>query len=174
MMVRLKEKVKRKLHVKEDDPPSITNKYGVCFKGLSIPKEEFSVPRTSTKIISFSASYAIEEKGKEKVSTPALTMIDLVGSGVEIHPNKEKSTSSDSSSHIHDYIALPRNLRDIDKDNVNSISTIQEEIKVSDNRIDESESHTTTSNVVMLESILCKNMNVVCPTMHLKLVRCIV
>lgn len=74
--------MKRKLHVKEDDPLSITNKYGVCFKGLSIPKEEFSVPPPSAKIIRSAASYAIEEKGKEKVSTSALIMTDLVGSGV--------------------------------------------------------------------------------------------
>lgn len=139
------------MHVKKND----------CFRGLLVPKEEFSVPPPTARKRRSYANSIVEEKGKEKVSTSALTMIDLVGLGVEIHPNKQKSTLSDSSSHMHNYIGLPKNPKDVIKDNVESSFAIQEEIRGPESRIDDSEIPSFASNVVLPESVLSENVNVI-------------
>lgn len=151
------------MHVKEDDPPSITNKYGVRFRGLPVPKKELSVPLPTTKRRKSSVNFVVKDKEKEKVSTSALTMCDIVGSWVEIHHNREKSTLSHSLSHVHDSIVLPRNSRDVVKDNVESSSATQEKIRVLESRINDSEIPASTFNVVLPESILSKNVNAILP-----------
>lgn len=47
-------------------------------------------------------------KGKEKVSISTLTLIDLVGKGVEIHTNKVHS-SSEPFDHMHKSGVMTRN-----------------------------------------------------------------
>lgn len=99
--------------------------------GLPVPKEEFNVPPPSAKRRRFGASTTVKERGKEKVSSYALTMTDLVGPRVEVHPDKEKSTSSESLSHNHDFITLLRYPED-----TACSSIVQKDVMVSESGID--------------------------------------
>lgn len=83
-MVRYKDKAKRKLYIKKEAPLSVTNKYGVRFCGLPAlneenevppPNKEIGVPSPSAKQRHFGVELSVELKGKEKVSTFALTML---------------------------------------------------------------------------------------------------
>ena len=102
-------------------------------KEIDVPSlnKEIGVPPPLAKWRRFGARLYAEPKRKEKVSTLVLTMTDLVGTIVEIYPTKDKSTSSESLSHKHDFITLLRNPED-----TACSSIVQKDVMVSESGID--------------------------------------
>lgn len=62
--MRYKEKAKRKLYVKKEEPPTTTNKYKVRVRGLLVSSFEIGVPPLSAKHRRFAGVVSYDEKGK--------------------------------------------------------------------------------------------------------------